>query len=261
MSRVRWTYALKLRSDPYDVPTEREFATSMFLTGLVILVLAVGIAVSATWYTTRLYEPEIHAQAIRTATLLPLVIVPLCTAIIGYQGYRNHKKMLAVAHLARTDEMTGLSNRRAFMHTAETLFAETDFEYSGLGLFIVDLDHFKQVNDVHGHETGDQVLIHASQQILAAVTEDCFVARLGGEEFGVLVPFHAVPQLHQMAEAIRFQVASNPCLHDDLTIPISASVGVGIAHPRDTVSSVLCRADDALYEAKDKGRNRFVVAA
>ena len=252
---------MKHKSDPYNVPTEHEFAATTMLTGLVILVIAVGIAVGVTWFTTRAYEPEIHQRALRTAFFLPLFIVPLCTAIIGHQGYRNHKRMLAVAHLARTDEMTGLANRRAFMHTADSLFAETDFEYSGLGIFIIDLDHFKQVNDVHGHETGDQVLIHASNQIRAAVTDDCFVARLGGEEFGVLVPFHAVPQLHQMAEAIRFQVASNPCIHEDLTIPISASVGVGIAHPRDTVSSVLCRADDALYEAKDKGRNRFVVAA
>ena len=252
---------MKHKSDPYNVPTEHEFAATTMLTGLVILVIAVGIAVGVTWFTTRAYEPEIHQRALRTAFFLPLFIVPLCTAIIGHQGYRNHKRMLAVAHLARTDEMTGLANRRAFMHTADSLFAETDFEYSGLGIFIIALDHFKQVNDVHGHETGDQVLIHASNQIRAAVTDDCFVARLGGEEFGVLVPFHAVPQLHQMAEAIRFQVASNPCIYEDLTIPISASVGVGIAHPRDTVSSVLCRADDALYEAKDKGRNRFVVAA
>ena len=253
--------ALKNQSDPYNVPTEHEFAATTMLTGLVILVIAVGIAVGVTWFTTKAYEPEIHHRALRTAFFLPLFIVPLCSAIIGHQGYRNHKKMLAIAHLARTDEMTGLANRRAFMHTANNLLAETDFEYSRLGIFIIDLDHFKQVNDLHGHETGDQVLIHASNQIRAAVNEDCFVARLGGEEFGVLVPFHAVPQLHHMAEAIRFQVASNPCELEGLTIPVSASVGVGIAHPRDTVSSVLCRADDALYEAKDKGRNRFVVAA
>lgn len=252
---------MKHRSDPYNVPSEREFATSMVLTGAVILVIAVTISAGVTWSTTRFYEPAIHHQAVRTAVLLPLLIVPLCTAIIGYQGYTNHRKMLAVSHLARTDEMTGLANRRAFMHTANTLFSETNFEYSGLGIFIIDLDHFKQVNDVHGHETGDNVLIHASNQIELALPDDCFVARLGGEEFGVLVPFHAVSQLHQLAEAVRLQIASTPCLQDALTIQISASVGVGIAHPRDNVSSVLSRADNALYEAKDKGRNRFVVAA
>lgn len=252
---------MKQKSDPYDVPSEREFATSMIMTALVMLTLAVGIAASVTWATTRMYEPQIHQQAMRTAVLLPLLIVPICTSIIGFQGFLNHRRMLGVSHLARTDEMTGLANRRAFMHTANALFAETDFDYSGLCIFIVDLDHFKQVNDVHGHETGDMVLIHASEQITKAVPEGAFVARLGGEEFGVLLPYDSIHEIHLSAEAIRQQVAANPCEFQGLSIQISASVGVGIAHPRDTVSSVLSRADDALYDAKDQGRNRFIVAA
>ncbi|MCR9268534.1 MAG: GGDEF domain-containing protein [Henriciella sp.] len=252
---------MKFGSDLCDAPTEREFATSMIMTSVVILIVALAIAVSVTWYTTKGYEAHIHQQAIRTSVILPLVIVPLCTAIVGYQGFANHRRMLAVSKLARTDDMTGLANRRAFMHAATQMFRDTDFEYSGLCLFIVDLDHFKQINDAHGHETGDVVLIHAAKQIELAAPEEALVARLGGEEFAVLMPYENITQLHQRAEAIRHQVAATPCEHQSISIRVSASVGVGIAHPRDTVSSVLSRADDALYEAKDKGRNRFVIAA
>ncbi|MEO1188019.1 MAG: GGDEF domain-containing protein [Pseudomonadota bacterium] len=249
------------RPELYDVPTERDFAASMLTTSLFILVIAVVIAAGTTWYTTRAYEPQIHQQAMRTAIILPLIIVPLCTGIVGFQSIRNHRRMLAVSKLARTDEMTGLANRRAFMHAAIERFEATDFEYSGLSVMIIDLDHFKQVNDVHGHDAGDEVLIHASQQITLACPPDSLVARLGGEEFAVLMPYETVTDLHQRAEAIRARVASEPCNYQGKLIHVSASLGVGIAHPRDTVSSVLSRADNALYEAKDQGRNRFQIAA
>lgn len=249
------------RAELYDVPSERDFAASMLTTSLIILVIAVVIAAGMTWYTTKAYDPQIHHQAMRTAIILPLIIVPLCTGIVGYQSVRNHRRMLAVSKLARTDEMTGLANRRAFMHAAIARFEMTDFEYDGLSVMIIDLDHFKQVNDVHGHDAGDEVLIHASHQIAQACPEDSLVARLGGEEFAVLMPYETIAELHQRAEAIRARVAAEPCDYQGKAIHISASLGVGIAHPRDSVSSVLSRADNALYEAKDQGRNRFQVAA
>lgn len=245
--------------DLTEVPSERDFVANMVMTSIFILVLAVMIAASVTWYTTKGYDEAIHAQAMRTAVLLPLLIVPACTSVVGYQGWRNHVKLTKIAHLARTDEMTGLSNRRAFMQAANHLFSTTDFEYSGVSILIVDLDHFKQVNDVFGHDAGDEVLIHAARQMVRASPKNSLVARLGGEEFGILMPYETISELHQNAEAIRFRVASHPCTYQDQVIKISASVGVGVAHRRDTVSSVMSRADDALYEAKDKGRNRFIV--
>jgi diguanylate cyclase (GGDEF)-like protein len=252
---------LKLDIDLFNAPTEREFVSSMVMTSLVILVVSVGIATGVTWYLTKGHPPDIHAQAVRTSIVLPMVIVPICTSIIAYLGLRNHQRMLAVTRLALTDDMTGLANRRAFMRAADALFEATDLDYDGLCLFIIDLDHFKQVNDVHGHETGDVVLIHAAKQIEIAAPNDAIVARLGGEEFAVLMRYKDSTDLFKRAEAIRAQIASTPCIHQNICINLSASVGVGIAHPRDSVSSVMSRADDALYEAKDKGRNRFIIAA
>jgi len=253
--------SVKQNNEFRSVPTEREFASNMLMVGAIMLVIAVAIAVSITWYTTKEYEPHIHQKAMRTAMFIPLIIVPLCTAIVGFQGFLNHRRMLTIFQLAHTDEMTNLANRRAFMQEARALFEETDLDYQGLSMFIVDLDHFKKVNDAYGHEAGDEVLIHASEQIVKALPEYSMVARLGGEEFGVLLPYTDITEIHRYAEAIRHRVASKACAYLEHRIQVSASVGVGIAHPRDTVRSVMTRADDALYDAKDEGRNRFVIAA
>ncbi len=252
---------LKQNREIRSVPTEREFASNMIMVGAIMLVIAIAIAVAITWYTTKSYEPHIHQKALRTAAFVPLIIVPLCTSIVGFQGFMNHRRMLAIFRLAHTDEMTSLANRRAFMQEARARFHEMDLEYEGLSMFIVDLDHFKKVNDAYGHEAGDEVLIHASQQIVQALPQGSLVARLGGEEFGVLLPYADISQIYHYAEAIRHRVASKPCAYLNHRIQVSASVGVGIAHPRDTVRSVMTRADDALYDAKDEGRNRFVIAA
>ena len=252
---------MNAKSDIYNVPSVRDFTASTVMTSVIILVFAVCLAVGTTWFTTKGYDAQIHHQALRTAFILPLIIAPLCTGIVGYQSVNNHRRMLEVSRLARTDEMTGLANRRAFMHAANEQFEMTDFDYFGLSVLIIDLDHFKQVNDVHGHDAGDEVLIQASQKIANAAPSDSLVARLGGEEFAVLMPYESVVELHQHAEAIRQRVGAEPCHYQGKSIHVSASLGVGIANARDSVSSVLSRADNALYEAKDKGRNRFVVAA
>ncbi|MEM9054501.1 MAG: GGDEF domain-containing protein [Pseudomonadota bacterium] len=252
---------MKTKADYRNVPSEREYIAGMAMTGIIILVIALAIAVTVTWYTTKSYEVQIHQQAMRTATFLPMIIVPACVSIVGLQGLANHRRMLAVTRLAHTDEMTGLANRRAFMQEAHSLFEATDLDYEGLCIFIVDLDHFKKVNDAYGHEAGDEVLIHASTLLIQAVPHGSLVARLGGEEFAVLMHYTSMAQIHERAEAIRYRIASSICTYQEHRIRISASVGVGIAHPRDTVSSVMSRADNALYAAKDEGRNRFVVAA
>ena len=252
---------MKHRSDPYNVPSEREFATSMVLTGAVILVIAVTISAGVTWSTTRFYEPAIHHQAVRTAVLLPLLIVPLCTAIIGYQGYTNHRKMLAVSHLARTDEMTGLANRRAFMHTANTLFSETNFEYSGLGIFIIDLDHFKQVNDVHGHATGDKVLSKMVAIASNVLRQEDLIGRLGGEEFAIVLVDSDAMSAAKVADRIR--QAIKQVKFPSETGPFNVSVSIGVAEPlfhEASINDALERADAALYNAKRNGRDRVEIA-
>lgn len=243
------------------VPSERAFVMGLIGTGLIILVVALLISISYTWFITRGDDPAVHIKAVRTSMTLPLIIVPLCVALVTRRAFADFQRLNAVTALANTDDMTQLANRRAFMRRAEAALAAVDLEVEGLCVLIVDLDHFKQVNDVHGHQAGDVVLTHAARQILAALPPDALVARLGGEEFGVLAPYETISDVYDMAESIRQHVVSKPCTFGLDRIRVSASVGVGIVHPHDTVGSVLSRADAALYEAKNEGRNRFVVAA
>ena len=252
-----------MKTNPSDLRLidERDYIKSLVLTGVVLLCVALIIAVSVTWFTTRAYEAHIHAQAMRTATLLPLVIVPTCVLIIGRQGLLNHRRMMEVTRLAHTDEMTGLANRRAFMQDAYARLKAANLDLEGVCIFIIDLDHFKRVNDIYGHDAGDRVLIHTSQQIVSCLPEASLAARLGGEEFAVLIDFRTIEEVHELAEAIRERIATTPCRLDHQLIEVTASLGAGIAPPRDNVRSVLTRADNALYDAKNQGRNRFRVAA
>lgn len=243
------------------VKTEREFILAMVKTGIVVLVFALLIAMTVTWFTTRHYDPIIHYQALRTAFLLPVLIVPACIGIIGRQNLHDHRYMLEATRLAHTDEMTGLANRRSFWREAKAQLAATDFESAGICAFIVDLDHFKAVNDKYGHSAGDDTLIHVAAQMEAALPDGTLIARLGGEEFAILLEYIELSDIHDHAEILRDRVAANPCLVTTQAISVTVSVGIGIASSEDTISSLLSRADRALYVAKDEGRNRFSIAA
>lgn len=243
------------------VPSERAFVMGLIGTGLIILIIALFISISYTWFITRGDDPAVHIKAVRTSMTLPLIIVPLCVALVTRRAFADFRRLNAVSALAHTDDMTQLANRRAFMRHAESVFASATLDRQGLCVFIVDLDHFKRVNDAHGHQAGDVVLTHAARQILTALPGTAFVARLGGEEFGVLAPYETISDVYDMAESIRQEIVARPCPFGLDRIRVTASVGVGIVHPQDTVGSVLSRADAALYEAKNEGRNRFVVAA
>lgn len=251
-------------SDPTPdlrVKTEREFVIDMIKTGLVVLAVAVIIAVSVTWYTTRDYETWIHIRALKTAIVLPVFLVPACIFVIGRQNLHDHRRMLEVTRMAHTDEMTGLANRRSFMHDVKQDLESNNFDNNGLCAFIIDLDHFKRVNDVYGHSAGDDALIHVAAQMEAALPHDARIARLGGEEFAVLLSFKSLSEIHEKAESLRAAVANNPCVTQGHQISCTISLGVGIAGPEDTIRTLLSRADCALYEAKSEGRNRFAIAA
>jgi len=243
------------------VKSERDFLKESLRTGIVITLGAMVIALSVTWATTHHLGPDIYVQALVTAALLPLLIAPVCYFFTIRQGLLSHRQMLEINQLAHTDEMTGLPNRRAFMREAAARFNATDLDTAGLCILLIDLDHFKNVNDKFGHDVGDKTLIHVAQEISDAAPPGSLVARLGGEEFAVLLPFKVLADLHHYGETIRARVASRPCLHEGAGIQVTISIGAGIAGEADTVSSILTRADCALYEAKGQGRNRFSMAA
>lgn len=164
---------------------------------------------------------------------------------------------------ALTDELTGLSNRRAFDDTLGQELAAAATMAQPLCLLLGDIDHFKQVNDTYGHAAGDAVLQAIGHRIRACCRAGDFPARYGGEEFAVILPETSAQDGQRVAERIRGSIAAQPILAGASRIDITISFGVAevseCAHPRAGVLG-LRRADDALYAAKEAGRNRVMVA-
>lgn len=163
---------------------------------------------------------------------------------------------------ASTDYLTGLANRRTLTEAGERRFADARRQGHGFGLAVIDIDHFKSVNDRHGHDIGDVALKHVAAQLEAACREAELPARQGGEEFVVL--FDRIdPQHAQTAgERLRQSVAAAPFVAGELTLPVTVSIGVAVQNGADAdFDSLLRRADVALYAAKAAGRNRVEVAS
>jgi len=165
---------------------------------------------------------------------------------------------------ASTDYLTGLPNRRTLVEMGEQRFdhARTSAPAGGFALAVVDIDHFKRINDEHGHEMGDVALKHVAARLQSACRGAELPARQGGEEFVVLFD-HLTPQnAHAAGERLRNAVAQMPFVAGELVLPLTVSIGVAVLVQGDTsFDSVLRRADEALYAAKAAGRNRVEVAA
>ncbi len=171
------------------------------------------------------------------------------------------KALAEVRELATTDALTGLYNRRAFMTRIENELARIKrYELPHACVLMVDLDHFKQVNDRHGHAAGDAVL-HEFGRILASQLRQVDSAgRIGGEEFAVVLPATPTDAATVFAERLRQIVASTEIRHGNLQLKISMSAGVAEMLSTDTrPDDALARADRALYRAKGNGRNRVEV--
>ena len=160
--------------------------------------------------------------------------------------------------LAQTDSLTGLANRRHFMQQAEQELSRTKRYGGQLSVLMMDIDHFKTVNDTYGHQTGDLVLKALSAVCHATLREIDFVGRIGGEEFAIMLPQTAGPQAMGAAERLRQAIAGTgvPLEHG---MPLHFTVSIGVATLADTqinLDTLFGFADKALYDAKHGGRNR-----
>ena len=163
--------------------------------------------------------------------------------------------------LATRDALTGMINRREFVRRAELALAQAQRSGAPLSLLMVDLDHFKTVNDTHGHAAGDGVLQHVAARLTQAFRHTDSVARYGGEEFVVMLPDTGQAQAHQLAEKLRLHLAATAI--PSMGITVTASVGLATTSSGGSpqkLDTLLARADDALYQAKRQGRNQTVVA-
>ena len=161
--------------------------------------------------------------------------------------------------LALHDALTGLANRRMFAERFEYDMARSMRARSPLSLLMVDIDHFKEINDQHGHLAGDGCLKGLAALLTGSVRAVDLVARFGGEEFVVLLPEMSAEQSLAAAERMRAQVQASPVYIGDRTPPLSVTVSIGTATTEGlevTLDDLLARADRAVYRAKRAGRNR-----
>jgi two-component system, cell cycle response regulator len=159
-------------------------------------------------------------------------------------------------HAALTDGLTGMQNRRYFDDALREYLLEFRRIEKPIGLMILDLDHFKQVNDTHGHDVGDEVLRTVAGCLRDLTRYHDVVARLGGEEFAVVAPNMTEDQLFKLAERIRKEIASLPIVAGNVRIRVTASVGLATWNGKETADEFYRRADKQLYQAKRQGRNR-----
>jgi two-component system cell cycle response regulator len=166
--------------------------------------------------------------------------------------------------MAMTDQLTGLHNRHYLTRHLDTLLAGAARSGKNLAFLIIDVDHFKQVNDTYGHDVGDEILREFAHRITANVRGFDLACRFGGEEFVVVMPDTEISLACSVAERLRKSVETTPfpISHAPGRVNVTISIGIaGSEGPQDSADALLRRADQALYRAKRDGRNRVVADA
>jgi len=196
--------------------------------------------------------------------IIGLVIFSLLSFVYSrqtlcYAGLIETKNQ-ELAYLASRDPLTGILNGRAYDEAGKDLFAAVRHSGQSLALLYLDIDHFKAINDTHGHHVGDDVLVCMVKAISAALRRSDVFARVGGEEFCVLLPGADRDTGLRLAEKVRATVEAASCVVDGNQFKLTISIGVSIRRDGDDALIELeKRADQALYAAKQAGRNRVCV--
>ncbi len=158
-----------------------------------------------------------------------------------------------IEELLRTDDLTGISNRRAFMEFFEKIFSLSRRHSSSLSLVMIDLDNFKEINDSFGHQTGDKVLIKTGELLADNVRQEDMAARIGGDEFSVLLPETSQKEAVDFARRLRVKIEEIKL--EGVSHRLSASFGVAELGEEESRKEFMQRADENLYKAKNSGKD------
>jgi diguanylate cyclase (GGDEF)-like protein len=186
-----------------------------------------------------------------------ILLIVLLAVLLGAWAVLQSRTSREMQRLAMTDELTSLPNRRSVLKRFEPLVDARGMR--ACALMIIDIDHFKTINDKFGHAEGDAALKLVATTLLQSIREPAFSGRLGGEEFVAVLPGADIDAACTMAESLRRQIMALDSLPWLLTRPMTVSIGIAVAHAdNDSAGAMLHRADVALYEAKHAGRNRVI---
>ncbi|MFU8831810.1 MAG: diguanylate cyclase [Wenzhouxiangella sp.] len=239
--------------------TGTAIARAARLTAIVFLGSAGGLLL-------RLLDTVVHpgisaAESLaQQAALVVFAVMPITTSfgfLLLHAGRANARLRI----LAATDPLTGALNRRAFESFSDNIFASCQRLDRPVCALMLDIDHFKRVNDIHGHDVGDRALIAFHDCLVQCLRQEDVVARMGGEEFAVLLPGADEPGGVLVAERIRSSLRSIVDQGQLDGLDMTVSIGVAQYHfPGDNLADMLKRADKALYMAKRSGRDRVAAA-
>ncbi|MFZ5559938.1 MAG: GGDEF domain-containing protein [Pseudomonadota bacterium] len=223
-----------------------------------------GLAAPAPLFAKTMLRPDgslvlgwLAVQVALAAVLLALSSISMAAISRWVERENLYREMSTV------DGLTRLTNRRCFIERGHSELSRVQrFGDSSVCCVMVDLDHFKKINDTWGHHAGDQVLVAASAIMMDSARQYDEVGRYGGEEFALLLPGTTLDSAFIVAERIRERIATTPVRVDGKTIPMTASFGVACypAPGIENLNDLLKAADKALYEAKEAGRNRVCLA-
>jgi diguanylate cyclase (GGDEF)-like protein len=175
---------------------------------------------------------------------------------VGDQAERIYQEEMD--QMANYDAVTGVLNKHVFIRRFKEEFSYSKRKKYGLSLLMIDIDHFKKVNDTYGHMAGDYVLGGVAQRIQEAIRDEDILARYGGEEFSVILRGTDAKDATTLAERVRSLVAAKPFTFEKNSIPVTISIGVAtlIGNNFDNTDELIARADACLYKSKENGRNR-----
>jgi diguanylate cyclase (GGDEF)-like protein len=246
----------RLFHPPADLSRERYLRFAVATVTLLSLAASVGATL-----LVELFNPQAdYLRGLAVALAVPVLVVPPL-------AYWHHKVLYdleaakrTIEKLSRTDGLTGLHNRRHFFALAEQALALARRHGQPAALLILDLDHFKAVNDRHGHQTGDQVLARAARIMQGAVRQADVLARYGGEEFVLLAPHAGAEEARQICRRLRRALERGQAAEGG-PARVTVSIGAALAERAGwDLEALLARADQALYQAKEAGRDTFVLA-
>jgi len=262
LSQMALTVAYLGGATPFLTPSQR----MAFVTGAIVYTIVLcAIARSAARLTRQAMMQEMEREAAlieaKESHLRELDLRKNLQAQSRQIEEANEKLNAAnerLQVLARQDALTGVANRRHLAEELERNF-QTFHRYANrFSLILLDIDHFKRINDLNGHQTGDLVLKATTARILAGLREIDHVGRWGGEEFLCILPNTGFEEALACAERLRCDLASARLVDGEPTLAVTASFGVATCGQDDSIDALMGRADKALYEAKEKGRNRIV---
>lgn len=191
------------------------------------------------------------SQFVALESTLALVLVAFGALMLTNEFITNELR-----HLAEVDPLTNVFNLRAFLTLLDKAISNAQRTRTTLPVLVMDLDHFKKVNDSWGHRAGDDVLRHFVMLAQRCLRKEDVMRRLGGEEFAIFLPNAGTGGAAAVAERLRAMVEAHPVVTEQRSIALTMSVGVTVCAGSESAGTALQRADEAMYLANERGRNR-----